>query len=694
MTTTSLNRRAVWVLAAASALLAACGGGSAHNSPTDGGLDAGAMGMDTRSDAPARPDALDAGGDGAPPVLQVPPSTPITMVTPGQMRAVTLAAPTPAGNPCGWLGVESTFSAAFTPDGKFLVTAADALRVYDAQTGAPVRAFSPGRGAAALSMSSDGALIAALTATPTVYRVADGAAVFTASPEANAGPVALSPDGTVVSFGVSSASNMATIETWNIATGQRTQTLPVSSTNLLIEGIAYGPRGDMLAVGLPDGHLQLWSVATGQKTADVLVQIAGSTALHIGSLSFSPDGAWIGVQSEVGSTVVSVPSLTPLPESLYKGAPVFSPDSTRFAVQSYDGTGIDIRSLAQTSAPVIEHIAPSRATALLAFSRADDHVVLAGPNALAVQALGSSQVVWSVDGSQGVPAFAPDASGFYGINAAGELRSWDARGHLLRVTPTPFAPSLPAAIHVVANFDVSRDGHRLAALAPFDVETVSLDQLSASTPLVVASESGVPDQIQFSPDGAVVLTRDDNAVTEWGALDARRRRVFERDPSAIQIFDARVSPDGALLAVGGPFLDVWQRSDGTVLHRLGSSMATGSMDSLAFSPSGAALATCDSGGTLSVWNTSSWTISVATRPYSERCWVAFTADGKGIVTWSETDAAVRSWSATDLSPIAASPAYGLSRFIGVAAAANGQQVAGVAMNDERTAFLYCLPPVL
>jgi WD40 repeat protein len=700
MTTTHVHRRALGIISVVTALLlVACRGGSAHNPAADGGpivestVDGGGNDRATGSDAPA---GHDANLDSTPPVLQVPPGTPVTMVAPGQMRPITLAPPTPAGNPCGWLGVESASSAVFTPDGKLLVTAADALRVYDARTGALVRAFSPGRGTAApLTMSSDGSLVAAVTGYPTVYRIADGATMFAAPPEPNAGPVALSPDGTVVSFGVSGASNTATIETWSIATGQRTRTLTISSTSFMIEGLAYAPRGDLLAVGLPDGHLQLWSVATGLKTADVLIQVAGTTAIHVGSLSFSPDGAYIGAVTDAGSTVLRVPSLAPLPEAVYKGTPVFSPDSTRFAVQSFDGSGIDIHSLAQTPAPVIEHLAPSRATALLAFSPADDHVALGGTNALAVQALGTSQLVWSADGDQGVPAFAPDASGFYGINHAGELRSWDALGRLRSVTPTPFAPRAPPAItHSVASFDISRDRHRLAALASFNVETVSLDELSASTPLVDASESGVPYQIQFAPDGAVVLTFDDVAVTEWGALDARRRRVFERDPMAIQIFDARVSPDGALLTVGGPVLDLWRRSDGTVLHRLVSSMATGSMDSLAFSPSGTTLATCDSGGTLSLWDTASWTIRVASRPFSDRCRVAVTADGQGVVTWSEIDEAVRLWSAADLSPVAAMPAYGLSRFVGVAATSDGQQVAGVEMNDNRNTFLYCLPPVL
>jgi WD40 repeat protein len=290
---------------------------------------------------------------------------------------------------------------------------------------------------------------------------------------------------------------------------------------------------------------------------------------------------------------------------------------------------------------------------------------------------------------------APDAHGFHGINATGDLRSWNARGQPQALAATPFTSMV--FVHRVAAFDISPDGHRLAAVAPFVLETLSLDGLSATSPLVTATESGVPDQIHFAPDGASVMTIDTGAVIEWGALDARRRRTFSKDPMAIDVREARYSPDGALLVVGGPVLDVWRRSDGTLVRRLQAETQTGALEAVAFSPSGATLATCDTGGTLSLWDTATWTVPLSSRPYAlpgtVRCRVAFTPDGKGVVTWSDGDMAVRLWSAADLSPITGMPAYGLSTFVGVASDSGGQQIVGVAMGDARTTFLYCLPPV-
>lgn len=131
----------------------------------------------------------DAAGSDAVTTLQVPPSTPITMVSAGQSPSLTLTPPQPSGNPCGWLGVESATTAAFTPDGALLVTgAADGLRVHDARSGAPVRAMSPGRGTLQpLSLSSDGTLVGGVTVVPAVYRVADGATVLSAPPATPAG---------------------------------------------------------------------------------------------------------------------------------------------------------------------------------------------------------------------------------------------------------------------------------------------------------------------------------------------------------------------------------------------------------------------------------------------------------------------------------------------------------------------------
>jgi WD40 repeat protein len=169
--------------------------------------------------------------------------------------------------------------------------------------------------------------------------------------------------------------------------------------------------------------------------------------------------------------------------------------------------------------------------------------------------------------------------------------------------------------------------------------------------------------------------------------------VFSKDPATTQLQEARYSPDGALVVVGGPVMDVWRRSDGTLLHRLQSTAPLASLDSLAFSPSSALLATCDYGGTLSLWDTSSWTMPRSIRPYTQRCSVMFTADGKGVMTWAETDTAVRLWRVADLSPVASMPDFQLSTFVGVATAPTGQQVVGVSMFDEDSTFLYCLPAV-
>jgi WD40 repeat protein len=687
----NLDRKLPWSMLVAAAALSACGGRGASTAPADASDTSMATDHDAGSDRVTP--SPDAGSDGVV-ILQVPPM-PITSVSPGQSPSVTLSPPQPSGNPCGWLGVESATAAAFTPDGALLVTgAADGLRVYDAHSGAPVRAMSAGRGTVQpLSPSSDGSLVGAVTGSPSVYRIADGSTVFAAPPEMyGMGPAALSPDGTHIAFQGSTLASTGNVDIWSVASGQRTSTLVVSPTGTQVGGVTYSPGGDLLAVSLVGGHLQLWSVVSGQKLVEITVQISGSTANYVGPLSFSPDGAFLGLSSDAGGMIYHVPALTPLTQASVGGSPAFSADSKQFAATSVVN-GIDIALLKDATAPiVVEHIAPALVTTLLAFSRADDHVALAGPHALAVQSLGTSQIIWSADGDPGVSAVAPDARGFYGINQAGELRSWSARGQIQSVSPTPFGPRVPIS-YTVSSFDISRDGHRLAALGSSAVETLSFDQLSASTPLVVATESSVSEQIHFAPDGARVMTVDANGATEWGALDARRLRFFSKDPATTELKDARYSPDGALMVLGGPVMDVWRRSDGTLLRRLQSTAPLASLDSLAFSPSGALLATCDYGGTLSLWDTSSWTMPVSTRPYTERCSVIFTADGKGVLTWSETDGAVRLWRATDLSPVAAMPNFWLSAFVGVTTANGGQQVAGVAMFGEDSTFLYCLPAV-
>lgn len=68
---------------------------------------------------------------------------------------------------------------------------------------------------------------------------------------------------------------------WDVATGRRTATLAEGS---IITGVAFSPDGRILAVGDYSGHVGLWDVATGRRTA-TLAEVG-----PVASVAFSPDG--------------------------------------------------------------------------------------------------------------------------------------------------------------------------------------------------------------------------------------------------------------------------------------------------------------------------------------------------------------------------------------------------------------------
>ena len=72
--------------------------------------------------------------------------------------------------------------------------------------------------------------------------------------------VAFSPDGQTLAVG----DNGGHVGLWDVATGRRTATLAEGSP---VDAVAFSPDGQTLAVGDSGGRVGLWDVATGQKTA-------------------------------------------------------------------------------------------------------------------------------------------------------------------------------------------------------------------------------------------------------------------------------------------------------------------------------------------------------------------------------------------------------------------------------------------
>ncbi|HEU4411563.1 MAG TPA: protein kinase [Polyangiaceae bacterium] len=532
-------------------------------------------------------------------------------------------------------------AAAFSPDGRRIATASadKAVRIWPADgAGEPVVLRGHDGAVFSVAWSPDGARLATGSVDNTV-RVwpADGAGepVVLRGHDGDIQAVAFSPDGRHLA----SASEDMTARVWD-ADGVAEPAVLRGHEGLVYQA-TFSPDGRRVVTASSDRTARVWAWAGGDPAEPVVLRGHGGTVY---SAEFSPDGRRVATASADRTARVfradgSGEALILRGHENEVLSITFSPDGGRLATASYDGTAR------------VWDAAPGRGALALYGHRLAVHSAAFSPDGRRVVTASSDRTarVWAADGS-GEPvvlrgpeapfnaaAFSPDGRRVVTATDDRVARVWAAddgrelavlRGHGDRVLAAAFSP----------------DGRR--------VVTASADRTArvwaadgAGEPAVLRDHDDAVNAAEFSPDGRLIVTAsDDKTARVWSADDGRELVVLRGHGD--RVLAAAFSPDGrrVVTASADRTARVWA-ADGAGEPAVLRGHHHWVSDA-AFSPDGATVGTSSLDGTIRLW-------AGAGAPRELRhegaiYSLAFSPDGGRLVIGTD-DATVWVWS--DLEPL-------------------------------------------
>jgi WD40 repeat protein len=361
---------------------------------------------------------------------------------------------------------------------------------------------------------------------------------------------------------------------------------------------------------------------------------------RVEAVAFSPDGTRIATASSDGTTQLWDTNTNGLLVSIesndWNPAVVFSSDGGRIATAGRDAsvqlwdveTGEILVSLGGDEDPVYEIVFSPDGSRVAASNFETVRIWDAGGEPLAVLPVSESHIPklhFSLDGTR-VAAVDPD----------GRSWLWDAgTGKALAGLTRPG--------ELVAEVAFLADGLRIATLHEDHVVQIRNAKVGKST--ILAGHDDAVQEVALSSDGKRIVTSSrDDTIRVWDANSGEFTSTLEG--SAFGMFGLTFSPDGALIAAvtegGDPRL--WSAHDGELIAVL-----KGHGDwvpVLAFSPDGTRIATGSWDGTIRLWNASFVESRVPLESYPGRASAMGLSPDCSRLAAAGYDGTVRLWNAS------------------------------------------------
>jgi WD40 repeat protein len=492
---------------------------------------------------------------------------------------------------------DGIISAAFSSDGRRVVTASmdKTARLWDVDTGTEIRVF---RGhsshVSTATVSPDGSRLvtASWDGTVRLWNVDTGTEIRAFRHSDRVFSAAFSIDGRHIV----TASADGTARLWDVNTG--TETRAFNGHSGLVFCAAFSPDGRRLVTASLDNTARLWDVGTGTE----LRTLKGHDG-RVYSAAFSPDGRRVvTASSDRTARLWDVETGTEI--HAFKGhegwlySAAVSPDGRRIVTASEDKTArlwdvetsTEIRAFKGHKGPIIRVAFSTNGRYL--FTASDDHTTRLWDVETGTELRASTgRDNWILN-----DAFSPDRRRFVTASRDNTARMWDVetrtelrafKGHSDSVNRAAFSP----------------DGRRIVTAS--SDQTARLWDVETGTELRAFKGHSKPvSSVAFSLDGRRIVTASyDNTARVWDVETGTEIRVFKGHDG--WLYSASFSPDGQRIVTAShdQTARLWDVDTGTAIRALRGHDSE--VFSAAFSPDGRRVATASSDGTARLWDVAS-----------------------------------------------------------------------------------------